>query len=167
MVSVRFGIGRMFRPIFSFGFGIGPKPKRWFRSYTLSFYQIEPWKHKSRFKQTASLKILPPFLWSCDKSNDILKGKPANKNGFSNRKGVMLVVVITTSSIFNVNIFILKNENTWDLKGFLTNKLLKGKKVNSNFCPSLQWWPFVWKVLPSLALSSQVLPNLKPYHSAH
>ena len=105
--------------------------------YTLSFYQIEPWKHKSQFKRTASLKILPPFLWSCDKSNDILKSKPTNKNGFSNRKGVMLVVVVPTSSIFNVNIFILKNENTWDLKGFLTNKLLKGKKVNSNFCPRL------------------------------
>ena len=34
MVSVSFGIGRKLRPIFSFGFSIGPKPKRWFRSYT-------------------------------------------------------------------------------------------------------------------------------------
>ena len=36
MVSVSFGIGRKLRPIFSFGFGIGPKPKRWFHSYTRS-----------------------------------------------------------------------------------------------------------------------------------
>ena len=36
MVLVSFGIGRKLRPIFSFGFGIGPKPKTWFRSYTKS-----------------------------------------------------------------------------------------------------------------------------------
>ena len=34
MVLVSFGIGRKLWPIFSFGFCIGPKPKRWFRSYT-------------------------------------------------------------------------------------------------------------------------------------
>ena len=36
MVSVSFCIGLELRPIFSFGFGIGPKPKRWFQSYTTS-----------------------------------------------------------------------------------------------------------------------------------
>ena len=35
-----FGIGWKLRPIFSFGFGIGPKPKRWFRSYT-SVWQLQ------------------------------------------------------------------------------------------------------------------------------
>ena len=36
MVSVSFGIGRKLRPIISFG----PKPKRWFRSYT-SVWQLQ------------------------------------------------------------------------------------------------------------------------------
>ena len=33
MVLVSFGIGLKLRPIFSFGFGIGPKPNRWFWLY--------------------------------------------------------------------------------------------------------------------------------------
>ena len=56
MVSVSFGIGRKLRPIFSFGLGIGPKPKRWFRSYNT--FQIVQILVHSHFDLVSSLLVL-------------------------------------------------------------------------------------------------------------
>ena len=46
--------------ILSFGFGIGPKPKRWFRSYTTPQNYKPPglWRKKSQIKVSFSIELM-------------------------------------------------------------------------------------------------------------
>ena len=70
MVSVSFGIGRKLRLIFSFGFVIRPKPRRWFS--VVHYLQILPISFlllfilSVRFDYKSFLKSLSFSIWMCD-----------------------------------------------------------------------------------------------------
>ena len=59
--------------------------------------------------------FLPPFLRSCNEPNDVLKGEPTNKDGFSHGKSIVLIIIIAFPTKFRINIFVLPKNKSGEL----------------------------------------------------